>query len=634
MNETSPETSIVIRAFNEERFLPRLLAAIAAQSYQDFEVIVVDSGSYDRTPQIAKEAGCRLLEIDSRDFTFGFSLNTGIRAARGRFIALASAHTEPANNEWLGRLIEPLRRPEVCMVYGRQLGGLGSKYSEVMDLGRIFGAQPLELSPPNFFANNANSAARRDLWELSPFDEVLPGLEDAAWAKHWMEQGFKVVYQPSAGVYHYHLETWPQVYRRHYREAVALRNIGLKSRSQAASEPLAELRNLFRDLYWAFKSGGLLEKSKEIIYYRTCKALGMSAGLLNGAPFQEPKKRDAFYYERQGRAVVIHGPNKAALEQADIPEIKPGDVLIEVAYVGVCGTDLEILSGKLGYYQAGLAKYPIVPGHELSGRIARVGSNVQGFGRDDPVVVECIQSCGSCGECLKGNWIGCAHRQELGVLGLNGGYADYLSVPARFVHRLPEGLDLKKAALCEPTAVSLKGLKRISWALNKGEKKARCGVFGAGPIGHLCAQVLALWGHEVTVFDNDPRRLAFFQGGPIRAAASLAELAEKEVLIEATGDPQALHHLLEQSKPGSTALLLGLPYSRREFSFESVVTYDKTIVGSVGSSAAEFREALGLLNRLPLDPFLEHLLPLEEFREAWEGCRQREHLKTLLSLVR
>ena len=632
MTQPAPETSIVIRAFNEERFLPALLAAIKAQSYQDFEVIVVDSGSYDRTPQIAKEAGCRLLEIDSRDFTFGFSLNTGIRAARGRFIALASAHTEPVNNEWLSRLIEPLRRPEVCMVYGRQLGCPGSKYSEVMDLGRIFGDEPLELSPPNFFANNANSAARRDLWERSPFDEVLPGLEDAAWAKHWMEQGYKVVYQPLAGVYHYHLETWPQVYRRHYREAVALRNLGLKSRSRVTTEPMAELRNLFRDLYWAFKSNRLLEKSKEIIYYRTYKTLGVSAGLLNGAPFQEPKKRDAFYYERQGRAVVIHGPHKATLEQRDIPEIKPGDVLIEVAYVSVCGTDLDVLSGKLGYYQTGLAKYPIIPGHELSGRIARIGANVQGLAKDDQVVVECIQSCGNCGECLKENWIGCAHRQELGVLGLNGGYADYLRVPARFVHLLPQGLDLKKAVFCEPTAVSLKGLKRISWALNKGEDKARCGVFGAGPIGHLCAQVLALWGHEVMVFDNDPRRLAFFQGGQIRAASSLTDLAELEVLIEATGDPQALHDLLDRSRPGATVLLLGLPYSRQEFSFENIVAYDKTIVGSVGSSTVEFREALGLLGRLPLDPFLEHLLPLEEFREAWESCRRRDHLKTLIEV--
>ena len=116
---TKPETSIIIRAFNEQKYLPHLFTAIERQTYQDFELIVVDSGSYDRTPAIAQEHGARLVRIESRDFTFGFSLNVGIRQSLGRYIAIVSAHAKPVDSFWLSCLIDPLRDDEVSMVYGR-----------------------------------------------------------------------------------------------------------------------------------------------------------------------------------------------------------------------------------------------------------------------------------------------------------------------------------------------------------------------------------------------------------------------------------------------------------------------------------------------------------------------------------
>ena len=79
-----------------------------------------------------------------------------------------------------------------------------------------------------------------------------------------------------------------------------------------------------------------------------------------------------------------------------MPSLKPGEVLLRVSYVGVCGTDLEVLEGTLGYYRSGLAQYPIVPGHESSGTVVAVGPRVTGFNEGDRVVVECIQGCGEC----------------------------------------------------------------------------------------------------------------------------------------------------------------------------------------------------------------------------------------------
>ena len=91
-------------------------------------------------------------------------------------------------NYWLGNLIKPLHDDTTAMVYGRQLGARSSNFSEAQDMRRTFGKQRRVLRPPRFFANNANSAVRKDLWRQHPFDEGLLGLEDIEWAKYWMKR--------------------------------------------------------------------------------------------------------------------------------------------------------------------------------------------------------------------------------------------------------------------------------------------------------------------------------------------------------------------------------------------------------------------------------------------------------------
>ena len=138
MSEQHPETSIVIRSFNEERWLPDVFAALAQQRNRDFEVVLVDSGSIDRTRDIAAAHGARIVRLRSEDFTFGHSLNLGVRESRGSLIAIVSAHAIPADPDWLENLVAPLRQPETAMVYGGQRGHPVSKFSEARDFERIF----------------------------------------------------------------------------------------------------------------------------------------------------------------------------------------------------------------------------------------------------------------------------------------------------------------------------------------------------------------------------------------------------------------------------------------------------------------------------------------------------------------
>jgi 2-desacetyl-2-hydroxyethyl bacteriochlorophyllide A dehydrogenase len=635
---SKPETSVIVRTFNEAENLPVLLQCLADQCYRNFEVVVVDSGSVDSTRDIARAAGVQLECIDRNQFTFGYSLNAGIRRSRGAILAIVSAHAFPVDHDWLETLIAPFRDKNVAMVYGRQMGTAQSNYAEMRDFHRTFRTERHELQPSRILANNANSAVRRDLWSQYPFHEGLPGLEDADWAKFWLHRDHRVIYEPSAAVFHVHRETWSQVRHRHYREAMAARQIGAKKRSDAVREVCCELLWAISDTGHALVSspgddvprvgtGSLL---KEILKFRYHKSAGIIRGLLNGAPKQDQQDRTSLYFESSHDSVVVERPGHVSLKRVVMPEVRPDDVLIKVAYVGVCGTDLEIANGTLGYFANGLGQYPIVPGHEMSGEVAAVGPKVDSVGAGDRVVVECIQGCGHCDQCNRDNSVGCLERKELGVLRLDGAYAGYLRTPSRFVHMIPKDLSLDRAALCEPLAVVLKGVERLVRVLPRAQSSPRTAVVGAGPLGRLGALVLQRMGHRVIVFDQDPRRLADLADVGLTARPSLDRLAEFDAIVEVTGNPAVLETVLEQSAPGASVLLLGLPYGRRSFSFETLVAYDKSVVGSVGSSARHFRQALELLPGLPVDAYLENVMPLKSYAEAWKRCRERDCLKVLL----
>jgi 2-desacetyl-2-hydroxyethyl bacteriochlorophyllide A dehydrogenase len=627
----NPETSIVIRAFNEERWLPEVFAALGRQIYRDFEVVLVDSGSLDRTRQIASTNGARIIRIRSEDFTFGHSLNVGIRAARGRFIAIISAHAIPADEHWLERMIEPLRDELTAMTYGGQRGHQVSKFSECIDFERMFPDRPAVYAVEDgTFTNNANSAVRRDLWEAHEFDEGLPGLEDLEWARHMVVHGYRVVYVPSATIIHVHTESWPQVRRRYHREAMAARWIRMRILRHVPSEILRESRWFIADCVRAAQAGRLLALAGEIARFRFEKTVGTVAGIVDSRGLDSPGHRAAHYYEQNYSAVVVRAPHRAAIEYRAVPVLKPGEVLIRVAYVGICGTDLEILEGSLGYYKSGMGEYPIVPGHECSGTIVGLGPRIAHLAEGDRVVVECIQGCGDCEACRADDAISCKERREMGVLKQDGGYAEYLVARARYVHQVPSTLPLAHAAVAEPLAVVLKALRRAGVALAEGSAR-RVLVVGAGAIGHLASKVLAARGHHVTMVDHSAARLAL-AGDGITTATSMQELAQYDVIFEATGNQMALSRILKESRTGSTLLLLGFPYASESFSFEEVVAFDRTIVGSVGSAGRDFESALQLLPAISLDGFFGPTFPLAQYSRAWERVRTKQDLKVMLQL--
>jgi threonine dehydrogenase-like Zn-dependent dehydrogenase len=181
--------------------------------------------------------------------------------------------------------------------------------------------------------------------------------------------------------------------------------------------------------------------------------------------------------------------------------------------------------------------------------------------------------------------------------------------------------------------VILKGLRRIEPLLAIRPAPRKYAVLGAGPLGHICARILVHRGHRVTAFDRNPKRLAYFDGTEISTAQSFDGLNKFDAIVEITGDPDVLDAALHTSRANVAILLLGLPYGEKSFSFEAIAAHDKTVIGSVGSTAADFEAAIVLLPMLELDHHLACRMRLEDFEEAWRIARKAEALKVILDVA-
>lgn len=271
--------SIIIRTYNESKYLDQLLTAIGEQEGLDKlpESVIVDSGSTDETIAIAKKHNTVIKEIKKSEFSFGRSLNIGCEIASGEILAIISGHCVPVGRDWLYNLVSPIIQSEVSYVYGRQIGDETSRYSEIQHFNKTFGSES-KIPQEGFFCNNANSALDARVWSEYKFDEELSGLEDMDLAKRILNAGYKVAYSGDATVYHLHSEKWKQIKRRYEREALALRII----MPEVQLNFLGALRFFFKsvssDLIQSFNDRKFIQAFSEIIMYRSMQYWGAYKG--------------------------------------------------------------------------------------------------------------------------------------------------------------------------------------------------------------------------------------------------------------------------------------------------------------------------------------------------------------------
>ena len=203
MSSQAPKISIIVRTYNEEKWIGHCLGAIFSQDFDNFEVILVDNNSTDHTVEVAKRYPISsIVEIDK--FFPGKALNDGIRASSGSYIVCISAHCIPKDDQWLKSLYSNFDENEkLAGVYGRQLPLAYTSDADKRDLLIAFG-QDKKVQVKDYFFHNANSMLPRAIWDKFPFDEKATNIEDRIWGKLVIDAGYEIIYEPNASVYHYH----------------------------------------------------------------------------------------------------------------------------------------------------------------------------------------------------------------------------------------------------------------------------------------------------------------------------------------------------------------------------------------------------------------------------------------------
>jgi 2-desacetyl-2-hydroxyethyl bacteriochlorophyllide A dehydrogenase len=324
------------------------------------------------------------------------------------------------------------------------------------------------------------------------------------------------------------------------------------------------------------------------------------------------------------QAAVLHRPGRLSVDRIPAPAPGPGDVLVAVEHCGVCGTDIHIAAGRFP-----VPELPLVLGHEFAGTVAAVGGDVRAIAPGARVAVDVIVPCDVCHACRHGRPHLCEAVRELGVH-VPGGLAEYVAVPQRNVHALPERVSLREAALIEPLACAIHGQDRAEVQL--GDDVA---VIGAGAQGLLHVLLARMRGAaRVIVSARHAGRRARAMGlgadlaidsagadpaGEIRAATGGRGA---DVVIDAAGTAEAYEHAVRSLRRGGRLLVYGaaprdVPVPLTAF---EVFERELSIVGSYGGTGDTWPRAIGLIasGRLDLDALVDREWPLAQAPAALE----------------
>ena len=331
------------------------------------------------------------------------------------------------------------------------------------------------------------------------------------------------------------------------------------------------------------------------------------------------------------RALLLTTYKNLELADLPVPTPAPDEVLIHVAACGICGSDVHGYDGG-----SGRRIPPIVMGHEAAGIISAVGSSVKDFAPGDRVTFDSTVYCGACPNCLRGDVNLCDNRQVLGVscgdYRRAGAFAEFVAVPARILHRLPENLPFAEAAMLEAVAVAIHGVNLASL-----QPTDTALVIGAGTIGVLTLQAVRAAGcAKVFVTDVDQDRLNLAkQLGATETLLSNETLQSQvlqltnnqgvDVALECVGRNETVAAAIDATRKGGTVVLVGNIAPNVNLPLQKVVTRQICLQGSCASSG-EYPRAIELLasGAIKVKPLITAIAPLEEGASWFERLHNRE----------
>src|SRR3954468_4075437 len=282
------------------------------------------------------------------------------------------------------------------------------------------------------------------------------------------------------------------------------------------------------------------------------------------------------------RAVVLSGPGECAVREVPVPVAEPGEVVVDVKRVGVCGTDVELFTGELSYLQTGHSAYPLRPGHEWCGRVREVGAGVDAGWIGRRVMGDTMLGDRTCRRCRRGQQHVCEQRQEVGIRGGRAGaLAEQLAVPAWLLHVLPDSVDEVLGALVEPGGNAWRAARATG--LVDGDRGL---VIGPGTIGLLTAMFLRAAGVEVHLLGVTGSSLAFARGLGFDTAWTRETLPELpfDAVVDASTAPGSPALAVDLVEPGGRVVCIGIAGTPSTVDTRALLLKDVAAVGILSAS--------------------------------------------------
>ncbi|MDO5690818.1 MAG: alcohol dehydrogenase catalytic domain-containing protein [Tissierellia bacterium] len=323
-----------------------------------------------------------------------------------------------------------------------------------------------------------------------------------------------------------------------------------------------------------------------------------------------------------------------SLKEVERPKIGSEDVLIRVKAVGICGTDVPILKGIRE------VPIPLIPGHEFAGLIEEVGSDVTNFAIGERVTPGLVIGCGECSYCRRGEENICDSIEETGIH-VDGAFAEFVRVPAKVVHRIPEGVSFEEAASVDPLASAYHPVR-----LANVRSSDTAVVFGAGPIGLYATQVLKAEGARkvilVDIASGQDRLELGAQLGADVILVSDENIVQKileandnmpaDIVVECTGNVYVLDTTIQVVRKNGTLLLVGIFHEDARADVAKIVRNELKIFGSICYTYLDYAECLALIQsgKIKTDPLISHRFPLNKIDDAFAAINNNETIKVML----
>lgn len=303
------------------------------------------------------------------------------------------------------------------------------------------------------------------------------------------------------------------------------------------------------------------------------------------------------------------------LTDIPVPELPPGEALVRVLRAGICNTDLELLRG---YYP-----YTGILGHEFVGLVEQGPEHLL----NKRVVGEINAVCGHCRFCRRGQPTHCENRTVLGIVNRHGAFAEYLCLPIKNLHPIPENVPTNAATFTEPLAAALEIQQQV--ILNRDDRLL---VVGDGKLGQLVAQTLALTGCELLVIGRHPEKLALLKARGIQTG--LVDAVKErafDIVVECTGNPEGFAIARQALRPRGTLVLKSTYAGNLSLDASSLVVDEITLIGS---RCGPFPPAIELLAtaKVDVEPLIHAHYPLSQGLSAFEEAQRRGVLKVLLDI--